>query len=140
MQIVKRFMVESLRFRGVRSAVDAATCLKSYDDHEYPAGSGWSFTRYFYPYAFDAGLRLENGAHFLWNAFALAHQHAALAGEVEIPMEYLSRAVEAVLLDGLLRDAVDFDLTEKRWIEVVQHCGYVASEQAVERNARGLGH
>lgn len=139
-QIVKRFMVETLRFRGVRSAVDAATCLKSYDEHEYPPGSGWSFTRYYYPYAFEAGLRLESGAHLLWNAFALAHQHAALAGEVEIPMEYFSRAVEAILLDGLLHDAVDFDLDEKRWTAVVQHCGYVASEQAVERNARGLGH
>ncbi|MGZ9709241.1 ATP-binding protein [Glaciimonas sp. GNP009] len=139
-QIVKRFMVETLRFRGIRSAVDAATCLKSYDEHEYPVGSQWSFTRYYYPYAFAAGLRLEGSAHFLWNAFSLAHQQAALAGEVEIPMEYFSRAVEAVLLDGLLHDAVDFDLTEKHWSAVVQHCGYVASEQAVERNPRGLGH
>jgi len=83
-------------------------------------------------------LRLELGAHFLWNAFTLAHRHAALAGEVEIPMEYFSRAVEAILLDGLLHDAVDFQLTEKHWTTVVQHCGYVASEQAIERNARGV--
>lgn len=137
-QIVKRFMVETLRFRGIRSALDAATCLKSYDDHAYPSDSQWSFTRYYYPYAFDAGLRLEMGAHLLWNAFALAHKHAALAGEVEIPMEYFSRAVEAILLDGLLHDAVDFQLTEKHWATVVQHCGYVASEQAIERNARGV--
>ena len=137
-QIVKRFMVETLRFRGIRSALDAATCLKSYDDHAYPSDSQWSFTRYYYPYAFDSGLRLEMGAHLLWNAFALAHKHAALAGEVEIPMEYFSRAVEAILLDGLLHDAVDFQLTEKHWATVVQHCGYVASEQAIERNARGV--
>jgi len=78
------------------------------------------------------------GAHLLWNAFTLAHQHAALAGEVEIPMEYFSRAVEAVLLDGLLHDAVDFQLTEQHWAAVVQHCGYVASEQAIERNTRGV--
>jgi hypothetical protein len=38
-QIVKRFMVETLRFRGVCSALDAATCLRSYDEHEYPLGS-----------------------------------------------------------------------------------------------------
>ena len=71
-------------------------------------------------------------AHFLWNAFTLAHRHAALAGEVEIPMEYFSRAVEAI---GLLHDAVDFQLTEKHWTTVVQDCGYVASEQTIERNA-----
>ena len=132
-------MVETLRFRGIRSVVDAATCLKSYDEHAYPAGSQWSFTRYYYPYAFESGLRLEAGAHLLWNAFADAHRQAALAGEVEIPMEYFSRAVEAVLLDGLLQDAVDFQLTERHWAAVVKHCGYVASEQAIERNTRGVG-
>lgn len=139
-QIVKRFMVETLRFRGIRSATDAATCLRSYDEHEFPAGSNWNFTRYYYPHAFDAGLRLEKSAHHLWDAFARAHQQAALAGDVEIPMEYFSRAVEVVLLDGLLHDAVDFVLTEKQWTMVVQNCGYVASEQAVERNVRGVGH
>lgn len=139
-QIVKRFMVETLRFRGVCSALDAATCLRSYDEHEYPIGSGWSFTRYYLPYAFEAGLRLEQCAHLVWSAFTRAHEHAALAGRVEIPMEYFSRAVEAVLLDGLTRDALDFELSEQRWAEVVRHSGYVASEQAVERNARGLGH
>lgn len=139
-QIVKRFMVETLRFRGIRSAEDAATCLKSYDEHEYPAGSGWSFTRYYYPHAFEAGLRLELDALLVWNAYVAAHQNAVLAGEVEIPMEYFSRAVEAILLNGLLHDAMDFQLTEQQWIMAVRHCGYVASEQAVERNARGLGH
>lgn len=139
-QIVKRFMVETLRFRGVRDAQDAATCLKSYDEHEYPVSSGWSFTRYYLPYAYEAGLRLEKCALLLWDAFAQAHQDAGLAGEVEIPMEYFSRAVEAVLLDGLTRDAIDVDLSGQRWMQVVKHCGYVASEQAVERNARGLGH
>jgi hypothetical protein len=84
-------------------------------------------------------MRLEMSADFLWDAFAQAHQHAGLAGTVEIPMEYFSRAVEAILLDGLLQDALDFQLSERHWSTVVQHCGYVASEQAVERNARGLG-
>lgn len=137
--IVKRFMVETLRFRGIRSAVDAATCLRSYDEHAYPVDSDWSFTRYYYPFAFGTGMRLEMSADFLWDAFAQAHQHAGLAGTVEIPMEYFSRAVEAILLDGLLQDALDFQLNERHWSTVVQHCGYVASEQAVERNARGLG-
>jgi hypothetical protein len=139
-QIVKRFMVETLRFRGICNVVDAATCLKSYDEHAYPSDSDWSFTRYYYPFAFGAGLRLEKSAQQLWNAFSLAHQHAALGGEIEIPMEYFSRAIEVVLLDGLLHDAVDFTLTEKHWNQVVQNCGYVASEQAVERNSRGVNH
>src|SRR5471032_3391719 len=80
--IVKRFMVETLRFRGIRSAV-------------------------------EAGMRLEMSADFVWDAFSQAHQHAGLAGAVEIPMEYFSRAVEAILLDGLLHDALDFQLSER---------------------------
>jgi len=35
-QIVTRFMIEQQHFRGIGDAVDAATCLASYDLSRYP--------------------------------------------------------------------------------------------------------
>jgi hypothetical protein len=39
-QIVARFMTEEMRFSGVRSAEECATCLNGYDEQESPPGSG----------------------------------------------------------------------------------------------------
>jgi hypothetical protein len=85
-QIVARLMVEDLAFYGIRNARDVATCLNGYDQTAYPEGSGWSFTRFYVPQAFDAGYRLINDADVLWNAFEKAHHKANLPGQLEIPM------------------------------------------------------
>lgn len=39
-QIVARFMIEQQHFRGIGDAVDAATCLASYDLSRYPEITG----------------------------------------------------------------------------------------------------
>ncbi|MDR5748911.1 ATP-binding protein [Caballeronia sp. LZ029] len=41
-QIVARFMVEELAFRGIVSAAECAAVLSAYDHGEYPEHSGWS--------------------------------------------------------------------------------------------------
>ena len=55
-QIVARFMIEQLLFHGIRDATEAATCLAGYDKTRYPEGSGPSFTSFFLPKSFAAGL------------------------------------------------------------------------------------
>jgi hypothetical protein len=79
-QIVARFMIEQLQFHGIRNAAEAATCLAGYDNTRYPEGSGPSFTGFFLPKGFAAGLRLEHSGADLWNAFVRAHAQAQLAG------------------------------------------------------------
>jgi len=44
-QIVARFMIEQLHFRGITDAKDAATCLASYDCSHYPEDGGATFTQ-----------------------------------------------------------------------------------------------
>src|SRR5450631_525477 len=46
-QIVARFMIEHLHFRGITDAKDAATCLSSYDCSHYPEQGGPTFTQFF---------------------------------------------------------------------------------------------
>jgi hypothetical protein len=103
-QIVMRFMVDELQFRGILSAEDVATCLDGYDETIYPESSGWSYTRYCYPRAFDAGYRFSSDATGLWRAFKKVHDDHGLPGKLEIPMDYFSRAVEYLLLEAPLED------------------------------------
>ncbi len=86
-------MVEELPFYGIRNVDDVATCLNGYDQTAYPEASGWSFTRFYLPLAFDAGYRLLDDAGEFWRAFEAARHKASLPGRLEIPMESFARAV-----------------------------------------------
>lgn len=128
-QIVARFMIEKLHFRGITDARDAATCLESYDLTRYPEETGPFFTEYFVPLAWAAGLRLVRSAAHLWDAFARAHKTAQLPGDVEIQMDYFTRAIESVLKSGPDWDSIGLELTEAHWEKAVRDSGYVAAQQ-----------
>jgi type II secretory pathway predicted ATPase ExeA len=130
-QIVARFMIEQLHFRGITGAEDAATCLASYDLTRYPENSGPTFTEFFYPLAWSAGLRLERSGTALWNAFVQAHAAAQLSGAVEIQMDYFTRAVESVLIGASQWDSIGLELTDAHWGRAVRESGYVAAQQTV---------
>jgi len=130
-QIVARFMIEQQHFRGIADAVDAATCLASYDLSRYPEETGKTFTQFFYPQAFEHGLLLEKSAAMVWNAFVNAHASAQLSGPVEIPMDYFTRAVEGVLLQGAQWDGLTMELGDAHWERAVRESGYVAAQQTV---------
>ena len=130
-QIVARFMIEQLHFHGITDAKDAATCLASYDCSHYPEDGGPTFTEYFFPTAFSAGLRLEHSGTPIWNAFVQAHASAQLAGTVEIPMDYFTRAVESVLLRGPDIDSLGLQLSDGFWERAVAQSGYIAAQQTV---------
>jgi len=52
-QLIGRFMVHTFRFPGLQSAHAIRTCRVGYDtDSDHPPGSGWSYTRYFFPEAY----------------------------------------------------------------------------------------
>jgi hypothetical protein len=130
-QIVARFMIEQLHFRGITNAKDAATCLASYDCSRYPEEGGPTFTEFFFPTAAHAGLKLESSATPLWNAFVQAHAAAQLPGPVEIQMDYFTRAVESVLLRGPDCDSLGLVLEPAYWERAVKESGYVAAQQTV---------
>jgi hypothetical protein len=132
-QIVARLMVEELAFYGIRNANDVATCLQGYDQTPYPEATPWTFTRFYLPQAFDAGYRLVDDAHLLWNAFESAHHKANLPAQLEIPMESFVRAVEIVLKDNEARDHPQYRPEDALWSSAVSRCGYVQSRRATSR-------
>ena len=123
-QIVGRFMTEELRFAGIESPDDCATCLQGYDQQEYQSDSGWPHTRFFYPKAFTAGLRMAKEGDALWRAFDDEHKRAQQAGPLEIPMEYFTRAVHWLFLQGPQFDASDFAFSRELWDQAVDASGY----------------
>jgi hypothetical protein len=129
-QIVMRFMVDELQFHGILSAEDMATCLSGYDETIYPEGTGWSYTRYFYPRAFDAGYRLVNDASAMWQAFKKIHGDHGLPGKLEIPMDYFSRAIEYILLEADLEDEEQFQIRSDVMIKSVLESRYVEAFRA----------
>ena len=130
-QIVARLMVEELAFHGVRDVQDVATCLSGYDKTNFPRKSDWSYTRFFMREAAASGYRLSNDAALLWNAFLSLHHGQGLAGDLEIPMESFTRAVEIVLKDSEVRDCAGYRPAEGLWEMAVRSSGYVQSRMAL---------
>lgn len=128
-QIVLRFMVEELQFRGILSAEDAATTLGGYDATEFPENSGWSYTRFCYPRAFGAGFRLANEAPVLWQAFVKAHDEEKFPRHLEIPMDCFSRAVEYLLLEAPVKDTEQFAFPPELIHRAVAESLYVSAQR-----------
>lgn len=132
-QIVARLMVEELAFFGIRNVQDVATCLDGYDQTHFPRTSDWSFTRFYLPQAVAGRYRLTDDAPLLWTAFEQLHHKHGLPGNLEIPMESFTRAVEIVLKDSELRDAPGYRPDAALWQVAVRSCGYIQSRQAVSQ-------
>ncbi|MCX4159286.1 MULTISPECIES: ATP-binding protein [Paraburkholderia] len=91
-QIVSRFMIEEMRFEGFRSAADLEVSLSAYDDSVFPEGSNWTFTRFFFQRAYDAGFRFGRQNELVWDAFSQVHRQGRFDLTIEIPMEFVARA------------------------------------------------
>jgi len=113
-QIIARFLSEPLHFNGCSSVADLRQLLVSFDTgSEYPEGSGWSYTRFFMPLAFENGFRLAAFAADIWRGLVSA---AGTGGATAIPMEHTCLTIENILLvmrrqdcSTLTLDAADID-------------------------------
>lgn len=130
-QIIQRFMIEEHKFLGIRSLEDIQVCLKCYDElSDYPAGSGWSFTRYYFPEAFAAGERLQSFSKDIFEIFTSLRQKYNLKGMFEIPMKHMTMAIKIVLLDyGKNSSKPQYWINKKYWADSIMKTNYIISEQ-----------
>lgn len=128
-QIVSRFMIDEMQFRGIMSADDMATCLAGYDDACFPHRSDWPYTRFFLPAAYSTGFRLVNQAAALWSVFLEAHRGARFEYALEIPMQYFARSVEIALLENAEHDDYNFALTPAMWRHAVAESNFVSAQE-----------
>lgn len=127
--IVGRFMPSEYRFRGITKKDEMEFVLQSYDESEFPPNSGWFYTRFYFPDAFDSGKRLVDFSTSLYNLFLDIRQEFGLPGkEVELPMEYIAFTVEnALKFYGANGKGTEW-LSMGQWREAIQRSGYIESE------------
>jgi hypothetical protein len=128
-QIVLRFMITEMRFDGLLNAEDLATCLAGYDEARFPESSDWSYTRFFFPLAYEQGMRMVDQAGALWTAFSNAHKDARFNFDIEIPMQYFAHTVENAFAENWKRDKADFAFSPAMWELAVRDSFYVEAQE-----------
>lgn len=126
--IVGRFMPSEYRFKGIQEPSEMEFVLQSYDESEFPEDSGWFYTRYYFPEAFDSGRRLSEFSASLFNLFLEIRQEFGLSSKVELPMEYVAFTVEnALKINGSNGKGAEW-LSMEQWREAITRSGYIESE------------
>jgi hypothetical protein len=116
-QIIARFLSEPVQFEGCSGAEDLRKLLESYDEQsDFPEGSGWSYTRFFLPLAFENGFRLKHYAVPIWQALERA---AGTLLEEGVPIEHVCLTIEYLLLESRSSDASRFTLSDDEISEAV---------------------
>ena len=125
-QIVGRFMTNSHPFRGLETLIDVKECLKGYDEEsEYPEGSGYSLTRYYFPETYSShGFRLQNSANEVVSAIKQIRTHNGLYKKFELPMLFMTLATEYCLKRFGVDGGNLNKLTVKHWMEAFINVGY----------------
>ncbi|MNE08157.1 hypothetical protein D3C80_1008030 [compost metagenome] len=96
LQIIARFMSDVRDMSGVNSEQNLFQILKLYDsDMVYPAGSGITYTRSFFPEAFARGWRISSIAPQFW---AEMNKKASGCYVGNLPMEHVTRVVQYFFL------------------------------------------
>ena len=89
-----RFMARSARFRGISSQEQLRFVLDGYDSQsEWPAGTGQSYTKFFFPEAFKQGMRFSHYAPRIWEIY-WDMAPPSIRNKLEVPMEYVVLPIE----------------------------------------------
>lgn len=129
MQIIGRFMVHEYKFSGIKTVDDLEVCLEGYDEFsEYPPGSNYSFTRYFFPNGYEDGKRLKDEASLIYNRFEEIRKEANISGCLEIPMQYITLTIDNCMNLFGINGEVKYWPTISDWDEAIKSSGYIKAE------------
>jgi hypothetical protein len=110
--VIGRFMTCTHHFQGVVGVDDLRRLLRALDSSdEFPLGSGWSYTAFFAPKAFEAGWRLEPHAGLIWNGIQHVLSKQSIPEAREITMQAVVALLRALLCNLRDRDAPSLELT-----------------------------
>lgn len=121
--LMARYMVRSTRFKGISSAEELEYVLNGYDTAEWPNGSKISYTRHFFPNAFRDGFRLAACSINLWKAFVELGPKKERY-KLEVPMEHVADAVEAIFAQTVDEDVIETGLTSDKLVAAIQSSDY----------------
>lgn len=128
-QIVGRFMVHEHQFYGIRSKEEMEICLQGYDQlSEYPIDSGWSYTRYYFPDAFEQGFRLIQCVDDIYLTIDNLRKEKGISGVLEIPMQYFTLTIEYVLKKYGVDGSNVVLPSISHWELAIKQSGYIENE------------
>jgi hypothetical protein len=117
---IARFLSEPVAFPGCLNKESLKSVLKGFDaETEYPEGSGWSFTQFFLPVAFNSGFKLEMYVDIIWSGLSEIGK-LNMSG---LPMEYVFKVFEHLLLANRSNDDASFSITEEIVEDAVRASG-----------------
>lgn len=133
-------MVRDYQFHGLRNADDILICLDMFDGEgdsilDFPHGSGWSFTKFYFTQAWLHGWRLGQYSNLLLNIFIKLRKSVGLSGHFEIPMQYFCATIEFILKEFGDIHIENPQLSEEALAYAIQQSGYIDSELVLEVNA-----
>lgn len=121
-EIIGRFMSSSFEFGGIKGEAEINLVLHGYDCTEAPQNSGWSFTRYYFPSAFDAGWRLTSQTKNLWYTYCDMIKEIKKSRE-EIYMSDLAPAVQYFLTEFSDLEKTSLTIAPECWREAFDFVG-----------------
>ena len=134
--LVGRFMTRFAKFRGINSIKELEFVLNGYDLYtEWPKDSKQSYTKYFFPRAFDAGFRLADLAPLLWEIY-LNFAPLALQNNLEIPMEHIAKTIEYLFRNFSNKDdhLIDFSIDIlKKAVDQTGFCNHMKALSSIMR-------
>lgn len=115
--LIARFLAEPIRFEGCANIEDLKTILHAYDEKKfYPLDSDWTYTRFFFPEAYRSGFRLASCANRIWDKISTA---AKMLHTQSVPMDYVTRIIEFILVVSRNEDSNNFLLDDSRIQEAI---------------------
>lgn len=116
MQIVARFFRKPIPFLSCNSEETLAAVLRSLDeDTEWPEGSGWTYTYFFFPEAFTHGFRISNYAPAIWTALV----NASPGRSSSFTMDTIALTVNGLYLGNRKADRPDLELSDNEIINAL---------------------
>jgi len=130
-----RYMAELYEFENIHNEEELQVTFAACDSQsEYPANSGWSYTRFLWPEAFAHGFTLAKQASTAWLAFVKASPNTGCAFGVS--MRWVARVL-AELADATKdEDRASFGIDPTMWATAIERAGYVDEKPLVRRKRR----
>jgi nucleoside-triphosphatase THEP1 len=120
LDLIGRFAIRVVPFRGYRSIYDLEEIFKGIDDEIFPLGTGVTWTEFFFPLAYAAGFRLQNEASSFLNSIETL-KPAGLKVESEIPARQMFSAVRSFLTDLVAFDQAEMVVPEGAWEAAIRY-------------------
>ena len=107
-QIIARFFRKPIPFQSCNSEAILAEVIRCLDeDTDWPEGSGWTYTYFFFPRAYRAGFRLSKYAAQIWSALL----NASPTRNGEFTMETIALTINGIYLGCWREDGDGFVLS-----------------------------